>query len=63
MPSAIRIGSHVSGLIGPFLPLSEGQQRMKCQHFFGIVIRSIQINAGQSIGQTFIVALTTLLIH
>ena len=41
MPSAIRIGSHVSGLIGPFLPLSEGQQRRKRQRFFGIVIRSI----------------------
>ena len=41
MPSSIRIGSRVSGLIGPLLPLYEGQKRRKRQRFFGIVIRSV----------------------
>ena len=41
MPSSIRIGSQVSGLIGPLLPLSDGQKWRKRQRFFGIVIRSV----------------------
>jgi hypothetical protein len=41
MPSIIRVGCRVSGLVGPLQELQNGQRRRTRMRFFGVVVRSV----------------------